>query len=399
MGVVLLSDAVGANVSGLQNYSPEISPEILLDKYRDKFPSLETRDKQVLLRSYHNQQKVYLAQQPASTPSIPLNTEQRKLYEQGVKLVKEGQDLEKKGTREFYKQAINKYQQGLKIAQELKLRQEEVEILFLTGSVYYSISDKKNALDYLNKALEISRELNKPVFEATILGGIGAIYTNTDEPREALSYLQQAQSIFIAHQKFHELVITYKAIATVHNKLGNTKEALDSLNKALKIYRETLKDSSGQADTLYSIGSVYSIAGETQTAINQPLARKYGRLGWKSVPSSTLIKQKQGKLFFVGYSGDYPDPTKEGYESYTAGKGWTADYQDNCSIVSEQSNLLLHDCATAGGASGGPIIDWIDNWPYVVALNNGEVKNRRTGQDIINFAVKMDFLDKLVARK
>ncbi len=112
-----------------------------------------------------------------------------------------------------------------------------------------------------------------------------------------------------------------------------------------------------------------------------------------------MIKQKQGKLFFVGYSGDYPDPTKEGYESYTAGKGWTAGYQDNCSIVSEQSNLLLHDCATAGGASGGPIIDWIDNWPYVVALNNGEVKNRRTGQDIINFAVKMDFLDKLVARK
>ncbi|MEH2389119.1 MAG: tetratricopeptide repeat protein [Nostoc sp.] len=104
--------------------------------------------------------------------------------------------------------------------------------------------------------------------EATILGGIGAVYTNTDEPREAVSYLQQAQSIFIAHQQFHELAITYKAIATVHNKLGNTKEALDSLSKALKIYRETLKDSSGEADTLYNIGFVYSIAGETKTAIN-----------------------------------------------------------------------------------------------------------------------------------
>ncbi|MBN3938875.1 trypsin-like peptidase domain-containing protein [Nostoc sp. NMS9] len=133
--------------------------------------------------------------------------------------------------------------------------------------------------------------------------------------------------------------------------------------------------------------------------INQPLARKYGRLGWKSVPSSTLIKQKQDKLFFVGYSGDYPDPTKEGYESYTAGKGWTAGYEDNCSIVGEESNLLLHDCATAGGASGGPIIDWIDGMPYIVALNNGEVTIPSTGQDIINFAVKMDFLDKLTSRK
>ncbi|MEH2081584.1 MAG: tetratricopeptide repeat protein [Nostoc sp.] len=153
LGVVLLSDTVGAKVSGLQNYLPKRSPEILLDKYQDNFPSLETGDKQVLLKNYQNKQKIYLAQQPTSTPSIPLNPEQQKLYEQGVKLIQEGQTLEKKGTREFYKQAINKYQQALKIAQELKLRQEEVEILFLTGSVYYSISDKKNALDYLNKAL------------------------------------------------------------------------------------------------------------------------------------------------------------------------------------------------------------------------------------------------------
>ncbi|MEH1931604.1 hypothetical protein [Nostoc sp.] len=87
LGVVLLSDAVGAKVGGLQNYSPKISLEILLDKYRDNFPSLETGDKQILLRSYQNQQKIYLAQQSVSTPSIPLNPEQRKLYEQGVKLV------------------------------------------------------------------------------------------------------------------------------------------------------------------------------------------------------------------------------------------------------------------------------------------------------------------------
>ncbi|MFN6517133.1 MAG: trypsin-like serine peptidase [Nostoc sp. CreGUA01] len=133
--------------------------------------------------------------------------------------------------------------------------------------------------------------------------------------------------------------------------------------------------------------------------INQPLGRKYGHLGWKSVPSSILIKQKQGKLFFVGYSGDFPDPTKEGYESYTAGKGLTAGYEDDCSIVGEKSNLLYHNCAMTAGASGGPIIDLIDNWPYIVALNNGEVTIPRTGQDIINFAVKMDFLDKLVSRK
>ncbi|MDZ8065792.1 MAG: hypothetical protein RMY64_09145 [Nostoc sp. DedQUE08] len=60
---------------------------------------------------------------------------------------------------------------------------------------------------------------------------------------------------------------------------------------------------------------------------------------------------------------------------------------------------MYHNCATTGGASGGPIVDWIDNWPYIVALNNGEITIPATGQDIINFALKMDFLDKLSSRK
>nr|WP_160166353.1 hypothetical protein [Calothrix sp. PCC 7507] len=41
MVVVLLSDAVGAKVGNSHNYSPKLSPEIRLDKYRDNFPSLE----------------------------------------------------------------------------------------------------------------------------------------------------------------------------------------------------------------------------------------------------------------------------------------------------------------------------------------------------------------------
>lgn len=133
--------------------------------------------------------------------------------------------------------------------------------------------------------------------------------------------------------------------------------------------------------------------------INQPLGRKYGYLGWQSVPASTLIKQKRKQLFFVGYSSDYPDPSKEGYEFLTAGKGWTAGYENGCSIVGDESNLFYHDCSTAAGASGGPIIDVIDGLPYIVALNNGEITIPRTGQDVINFAVKMDFLDKLTGRK
>lgn len=132
--------------------------------------------------------------------------------------------------------------------------------------------------------------------------------------------------------------------------------------------------------------------------IDKPLGRKYGYLGWKSLPAAALVSNKE-KLFFVGYSGDFPNPEKKGYEYLSAGQGWTAGFQAGCSIVREEENVLFHDCDTAGGSSGGPIIGLIDGQPYIVALNNAELKNRSTNQDIINLAVKISFLDELAGNK
>lgn len=129
--------------------------------------------------------------------------------------------------------------------------------------------------------------------------------------------------------------------------------------------------------------------------INKPLGRKYGYLGVKSVASSTLVRN-QKKYFFVGYSGDFPGAKYQQY--FTAGAGWTASFQAGCSILKEEANFLLHDCDTAGGSSGGPIIALVDGEPYVIALNEGEVKNSSTKRDLFNVAVKIDFLDKLSAR-
>ena len=129
--------------------------------------------------------------------------------------------------------------------------------------------------------------------------------------------------------------------------------------------------------------------------INKPLGRKYGYLGTKSLETSTLIRN-QKKYFFVGYSRDFPTPN---YQQFlTAGTGWTASFQAGCSIVKEQENFLLHDCDTAAGSSGGPIIAMIDGEPYVVALNEAEIKDLRAHKDLINVAVKIDFLEHLTSK-
>jgi V8-like Glu-specific endopeptidase len=120
--------------------------------------------------------------------------------------------------------------------------------------------------------------------------------------------------------------------------------------------------------------------------LNHPLGRKYGHLGWKSIPTSTLTRNQKA-FFFVGYSRDFPTDKYQKY--FSAGPGWTASYEAGCSIVGEESGFLLHDCATAKGSSGGAIIGVINGDPYIVALNNAEYKDSRTGQDIINYAVKI----------
>ena len=124
--------------------------------------------------------------------------------------------------------------------------------------------------------------------------------------------------------------------------------------------------------------------------INQPLGRKYGYLGWRSIPTQTLVKNPDA-FFFVGYSSDFPTQNYQRY--FSAGQGWTASYEAGCSIVGEQRGLLLHDCATAKGSSGGAIIGVIGGEPYIVALNNAERTDPQTGQGVINYAVKISTIE------
>jgi protease YdgD len=118
--------------------------------------------------------------------------------------------------------------------------------------------------------------------------------------------------------------------------------------------------------------------------INKPLGRKYGYLGLQSASITTLTKNPKS-LFFVGYSKDFPTPKYQKY--FKNGAGLTASYENKCSITGEKDGFLLHDCATAGGSSGGPLIAAIGGEPYVVGLNNAEFGN------VTNFAVKISTIE------
>ncbi len=120
--------------------------------------------------------------------------------------------------------------------------------------------------------------------------------------------------------------------------------------------------------------------------LDRPLGKKYGYLGWKNLPYTQLTNRpRQVKL--VGYSADFPKtPRSIPGIVLKAGPGMTAGVHRGCSILKKQADLLLHDCDTTGGASGGPIISKFDNDYYIVAIHAGW---RRINGQVLNYAVEI----------
>ena len=63
----------------------------------------------------------------------------------------------------------------MKIVQELGLRQEEAFIHHSIGTVYFLLSDNKNALSFYKQALTIWEKLNQPVDKAAVQYSIGQL--------------------------------------------------------------------------------------------------------------------------------------------------------------------------------------------------------------------------------
>ena len=125
--------------------------------------------------------------------------------------------------------------------------------------------------------------------------------------------------------------------------------------------------------------------------IDRPLGKTYGTIGWKSIPSSFLIRQKN-QFSLTGYSFDFPNTNQ--YPDLTAGPGLTAGTHQKCSFMGEKPNrVLTHDCDMRAGSSGSAIIGWIKNKPYIVAINNAEMANQRTGLGTENYAINVTRLN------
>lgn len=120
--------------------------------------------------------------------------------------------------------------------------------------------------------------------------------------------------------------------------------------------------------------------------LDRPLGQQYGTLGLDPIPTAELADRYEGRLVMVGYSGDYPSDNP----------GATASAHMGCSIVDEveieaavNAPVLLHECDTYGGSSGGPILGLVEGEYRIVALNSADLRDATTNEGIVNYAVQI----------
>ncbi|NCS24239.1 MAG: tetratricopeptide repeat protein [Microcystis aeruginosa BS13-02] len=205
---------------------------------------------------------------------------QTDLRQEADRLYQEGFELFQLGTLEGYQGALGKWQQALKLYQQLDSKSEQALVLTSLGRIYDNLGEKQKALDYYQRALPLWRAVGNPTGESILLNNIGGVYSALGEKQKALDYYQQALPLWRAVGDREGEAVTLNNIGLVYDDLGEKQKALDYYQRALPLWR-AVGDRAGEATTLNNIGAVYDALGEKQKALDYlqqalPLRRAVG---------------------------------------------------------------------------------------------------------------------------
>lgn len=165
-----------------------------------------------------------------------------------------------------YIEALDAYQRGLKIAEEIGDKYGEAGFLEKIGFIYHDNADLMMALNYYQRSLELFEEIDDIAGISSIYNEYGSIYRVKMDYEKSLEYFEKALAFN------DELNDEYGKSATYLNKgqLLLEKEdytsAIENFQKGLLLYEE-LGDKLGIASGLAGIGDVYAMQGDDEKAL------------------------------------------------------------------------------------------------------------------------------------
>lgn len=169
------------------------------------------------------------------------------------------------------RKSIELNKESLNFWEELNETEETAKITRDLALSYYSLAEMKETLKFYEKALIAAEKENNRVSYAKLLTNVAIVYEDLGDIAHALTYYQKALS------KWGELRTPNKesrtgeidlliSIGKIYYKLNDTRQALNSLEEALSLVKES-KNSLQQAEILNDLGNVYREDGESRKAI------------------------------------------------------------------------------------------------------------------------------------
>jgi diguanylate cyclase (GGDEF)-like protein len=153
-------------------------------------------------------------------------------------------------------QGLQSYQLSLNLIEN---RSPLIEIgtrLSKIGAVQAYLKNYSKALEILFRTLDIAQKIKDKSLEGQVLNHIGFIYVDLSEPMKGLSYLQQSYDILESSGSGEEIGNTINSLCLAYLKLGKYEKALSYGQKAASYFQNN-EIFHLAADAWINIGQVY----------------------------------------------------------------------------------------------------------------------------------------------
>ncbi|MBD2519822.1 CHAT domain-containing protein [Nostoc sp. FACHB-973] len=166
-----------------------------------------------------------------------------------------------------YQQALEVYQQALKLRQIMGGKLDEAKTLTDIADILNEQGKKQEAINGLNQALDIQRQIKTRPAEAYTLLTLGDVYWSLGAYPESLNVYNQALSISQIISDRGSETHTLRKIGDAYRKLQTYPQALNYYQQALSISKNT-ENCQDEGFSLLSITRNHFAAGDYQQAIN-----------------------------------------------------------------------------------------------------------------------------------
>lgn len=163
-----------------------------------------------------------------------------------------------------YEEAVESFELGRKIAEELENDKEIAQAFHNLGSISLRLGDYEAALDNLNTAKEIREKIDDVQLSKTLnnIAGLNSLTGNLDK---ALEQYDECLSLYRERGNKPVEGKLLNNVGVIHYKKGELEKAVDVLNKGLDISRQ-VEGRSSEANFLVNLGQVYVDMEELERA-------------------------------------------------------------------------------------------------------------------------------------